>query len=108
MSGKGGVLYSQAAALKVIAAPTITVQPRSTGGKPGTKLTFTTRASGEKLKYQWYYQKPGSSTWQIVSKGTGPTLTLTAKAAKNGYRFRCLVSNPAGSVYTKTVKLTVK
>jgi hypothetical protein len=107
VSNSGGVVYSRTAALKVIAAPTITSQPKSTGGKAGTKLTFAVKAKGQNLKYQWYYQKPGTTAWVKVSSGTGPYLTLTAKAAKNGWKYRCMVSNQGGQVYTRAVKLTV-
>ncbi len=107
VSNSGGVVYSRDVTLKVIAAPTITSQPKSTGGRAGTKLTFTVKAKGQNLKYQWYCLKPGATDWVKVSSGTGPNLTLTAKLAKNGWKYRCLVSNQGGQVYTKVVKLTV-
>ena len=60
------------------------------------------------LKYQWYLRKPNSTKWQLITSGTKASFTFTAKKAKNGYKYRCLVSNAAGEVYTKAVKLTVK
>ncbi len=39
---------------------------------------------------------------------TKDTLSFTATKAKNGYKYKCLVKNKAGTVYTKAVKLTVK
>ncbi len=58
--------------------------------------------------YQWYYQKPDTSTWTALKTGgTSATLSVTAAAKYNGYKYRCLVSNAAGGVYTETATLTV-
>ena len=65
-------------------------------------------AKGDGLKYQWYYQKPGTKKWVKMSGKTKATLSFTAKKNKNGYKYRCLVKNAAGKTYTKAVKLTVK
>lgn len=108
VTNNGGVVYSQSATLTVISAPTITTQPASKTAKAGAKVTFTVKAKGGSLTYQWYYQKPGTSTWKAISTGKAATLSFTAKAAKNGWKYRCTVSNPAGKVNSKSVKLTVK
>ena len=108
VTGKGGVLYSKTATLGIIVPPVINGQPRSASARAGERVTFKVKATGTNLKYQWYYQKPGKSTWLIVSKGTTAALSLTAKTEKDGYKFRCLVKNGGGAVYTKSVRLTVK
>ena len=67
-------------------------------------------ATGGNLSYQWYYRVSSSGTWTKCT-GTGyntAMLTVEAKAYRNGYQYRCLVKNAAGSVYTNTVTLTVK
>ena len=61
------------------------------------------------MSYQWYYQKPGETGWNKVSiNGTSRVYTLSAALARhNGYKYRCVVTNPLGSVQTETSKLTV-
>ena len=71
-------------------------------------MTFKVKAKGLELKYQWYYQKPGSKKWVKISKAAKATYSFKAKKKQNGYKYRCLVKNAAGQVYTKAVKLTVK
>jgi hypothetical protein len=65
-------------------------------------------AGGGNMKYQWYYKKPGSKKWVKVKGGTKATLKVKAKKTMNKYKYRCKITNEAGSVYTKTVTLKVK
>lgn len=92
-----------------ISKPVIKKQPKNLTVKAGKKATFTVKAKGEKLKYQWYYRTSPTAKWKkVTSKGKSATLTFKAKAKQNGWQYRCLVKNSAGQVYTKTVKLKVK
>ena len=105
----GGSVYSNTVTLTVTAKPAITTQPSNKTVTAGAKATFKVVASGTGLSYQWYYQKPGESTWNKVStNGTSATYSLTTEARHNGYQYKCTVSNTAGSVTSKVVKLTVK
>ena len=99
---------SQAAKLTVIAKPKITTQPKGVTVKEGKTAVFKVKATGSKLKYQWYCRKTGSTSWCKVKNGTKPTLKITAKLKMNGYAYRCKVYNSIGKVYSKTVKLKVK
>ncbi len=101
-------MVSNTAKLTILTKPKITTQPKSVSVKAGKKVTFKVKASGGELKYQWYVMKAGTTKWVKMSGKTKATLSFTAKASKNGWRYRCLVKNVAGSVYTKAVKLTVK
>ena len=71
-------------------------------------FTFKVKASGGSLSYQWYVLKTGTSSWAKLSGKTAASLKITAKKTMNGYKYKCLVKNKAGSVYSKAVKLTVK
>ena len=99
---------SQAAKLTVIAKPKITTQPKGVTVKEGKTAVFKVKATGSKLKYQWYCRKTGSTSWCKVKNGTKPTLKITAKLKMNGYAYRCKVYNSVGKVYSKTIKLKVK
>ena len=89
-------------------APKITKQPQNQTVSAGQKATFKVTASGDGLKYQWYYLKPGETAWTKVStNGTSATYSLTAAARHNGYSYRCTVKNAAGSVDSDIATLTV-
>ena len=89
-------------------APTITNQPAGRSGKVGDTVKFTVKAAGADLTYQWYYKAPGGS-WAKSSLTGNKTATLTVgvTAARNGYQYKCRVSNAGGSIYSKAAKLTV-
>lgn len=104
---QAGFVYSNKVTLTVNAKPTITAQPQNVTVTEGSKATFKVAASGA-ASYRWYYQKPGESLWNTVkNNGTSATYTFTAALRHNGYRYRCLLKNAAGSVYTSIAKLTV-
>ena len=106
---RGNNVFSEHARLTVYqAAPVIKDQPVDVTVKAGSSATFICGAS-EGMSYQWYYQKPGETGWNKVSiNGTSRVYTLSAALARhNGYKYRCVVTNPLGSVQTETAKLTV-
>ncbi|MBQ4424362.1 MAG: leucine-rich repeat protein [Lachnospiraceae bacterium] len=108
VTNEAGSVTSDIAVLTVIAKPTITTQPKSVTVAEGAKATFKVVASGDGLSYQWYYQKPGATTWTAVSSnGTSAKYTLTTAARHNGYSYKCVVTNEAGSVTSSVATLTV-
>lgn len=99
---------SDEAELTVLIKPKITAQPRAVTVAAGSSAAFTVAATGDGLSYRWQYQKPGETKWNNVqTNGTSATYSLSAKAKHNGYTYRCRVTNAAGTVYSKAVKLTV-
>lgn len=92
----------------VVTKPKITTHPAAVKVAAGKKVTFKVKATGIGLKYQWYYQKTGTTTWVKMGGKTKATLSFTAKASQNGWKYRCEVKNIAGTVNSKAAKLTVK
>ena len=88
--------------------PTITTQPKSQTVSPDTTVKFTVKAS-DAASYQWYYRTSSTGTWAKSTLTGAKTATLTVKAteARNGYQYKCRVSNDNGYVYTSAVTLTV-
>ena len=61
--------------------------------------------------YQWQVSTNGGTTWANsgASGNKTATLSFTATAAHNGYRFRCVVTGSGGqSVTSNAAVLTVK
>ena len=101
-------LTSEKATLTIVSKPKITTQPKAASVKAGKKVTFKVKASGGSLTYQWYRLKPGAKKWEKINKATKASYSFKAAKKWNGYKYKCLVKNKAGKVYTKAVKLTVK
>ena len=89
--------------------PVLVTDPQDYACKEGVTASFSVEAEGDSLSYQWYYQKPGSSAWTAVSSASGKkaTYSLTTALRHDGYRYKCVVSNPAGSVESASATLTI-
>ena len=107
VSNSAGYVWSNVVTLTVVCKPVITSQPSSVTVAAGKTATFKVTATGA-TSYQWYYQKPGESTWNAVANnGTSATYSLTTAARHNGYKYKCEVKNAAGSVFSSVVTLHV-
>ncbi len=90
-------------------APTITTQPTSQTVTKGGTATFTVVTSGtEPLSYQWQQSTDSGQSWTNIDGATDATYTTEATTTSmNGYQYRCVVSNSAGSVTSNAATLTV-
>lgn len=93
----------------VISAPTIGTQPASQSVTEGGTATFTVVTSGtEPLSYQWQQSTDSGQSWTDIGGATDATYTTEATTTSmNGYQYRCVVSNSAGSITSDAVSLTV-
>ena len=107
VSNDAGSVTSSAATLTVVVLPSITRQPKSVTVALGRPATFSVTATGENLRYQWQYKKPGSDTWYNWSGKTSASITFNGTSTNNGYQYRCVVSNDDGSVASAAATLTV-
>ena len=110
VSNADGHKYTKSVKLTTTKNPVITTQPVSDTYSVGDTAKFTVKASGA-TTYQWYYRKNASDTWK-KSGSTGnatSTLSVGATTARDGFQFRCRVSNSTtgGYKYTNTVTLTI-
>ncbi|MBK8477511.1 MAG: immunoglobulin domain-containing protein [Opitutaceae bacterium] len=112
-----GVLWyaNNAAAFSPAAGPVITNPPASVIKAPGDDTFFTVAATGTgTLTYQWQVQLLGAGAWAdvvadpVYSTVTTPTLTLTAVTANmSTNKYRCLVTDTAGTTTSVSATLTV-
>ena len=110
ISNSLGTVYTNNAALHVKAKPAVTTQPQSITTSADTTVKFSVKATGSDLSYQWQYRTSSTGSWN-TSTMTGcktATMTVKATAARDGYQYRCKVSNSLGTVYTNAATLTVK
>ena len=98
-------LPSQTPEIKV---PVITSQPQDIAVKDGETATFTVVATGTDLTYQWERDTgKGFEKWGgIYGKRASFTTGVLSKGG-NGFKYRCIVSNSAGSVTSDSATLTV-
>ena len=65
----------------------ITQQPQSAvTTKSGEKVTFSIKASGNGLTYQWYYKKVGAKSWTLWKGQTKATITATTEESQSFYK----------------------
>jgi len=95
-------------------APKITTHPKDLTVAVGGDVTFSVAASGGNLSYSWEVSNNNGASWFVLSEqGNNPSqetanlLFTHAQANWNGYLYRCLVSNSAGSELSNAATLTV-
>ncbi len=104
-----GTVNSNAATLTVIPAePTLMSGPEDAQVYEGETAIFTVEADGNGLTYQRQYRKPGGSWNKATAPGNQTaTLQVPATMSRNGYEYRCIVSNAGGQLITEPGLLTV-
>ena len=88
----------------------ITTQPKSIETGSGKSATFSIKAQGYGLTYQWQYLKPDGSGWKNSGAVSGKTAnySVSAREELNGYKYRCVVKSSNGETKnSKAVSLTV-
>jgi hypothetical protein len=105
-----GTATTTAATLSVNSStpPTITTQPTNQTVTAGQTATFTAAATGSPTPtVQWQVSTDGGATFNNVSGATSTTLSLTTALSQNGYRYRAVFTNAAGTATTTAATLTV-
>ncbi|ROS31203.1 immunoglobulin domain-containing protein [Cellulomonas sp. PhB150] len=105
--GAKGTVTSKSARLVVVSKPKVTTNPRTVLVKTGSKATFTVKAAGHALHYQWQKSVDGGA-WATVSGKTSASIVVSTRTAFDGTDYRVVVSNKAGKVASKVATLWVR
>ena len=101
-------VISDEAELEVITKPVVTLQPASVTAAAGSTAVFSVTVSGHgTLSYQWQQLKSGETAWTNADNGRGQSLEVIAYANRDGRKYRCVITNAAGSVTSSAAVLTV-
>ncbi len=105
--GAGNVTYTKAVRLYVLGFKT---QPTNQTVSVGEYAKFSVKANGGGITYQWQFRTSSSGSWQnsTVSGYNTSAISVKGLAGRNGYQYRCKITDSAGNVlYSKVVKMTV-
>lgn len=84
----------------------ITMQPENVTISETQKVSFSVKSAVAPVSYQWYYTK-GDTVWRKVrNNGTSATYTTIGSASRNGWQFRCEVSNGRTKKRSDTATIT--
>jgi len=89
-NGHGNSVYSNAAALTI--NPRITAQPKSVESAADKTVTFTVKATGVGLNYQWQYSKNSGGTWTNLS-ATAASYSVKLSVSNDNWQYRCKVTD---------------
>ena len=106
----GTVIISEPAELTVNTYITNVQGPNDQTVVLGYKGQFSAYADGEGIKYQWQYQRPDSDLWiDTAMEGcTKPTVMIETTKARDGYKYRCEITDITGNViYTNEATMRV-
>jgi hypothetical protein len=107
VANKAGQVISSTARLRVQAPAKITAQPTSRTVAAGARTTFTVKASGSSLTYQWQ-TRAGSGAWENAAGATASSWTLVTSSRLDGRQVRVLVRNGVSQAVSSTAVLTVQ
>ena len=89
--------------------PTITQQPSPRSVCSGATTNFSVTATGDApLSYQWQKNSANISDGGHYSGTATATLTISSIDSGDAANYRCVVSNPGGSMNSSQAALTVK
>ncbi|OLR62706.1 hypothetical protein BHF69_08460 [Anaerostipes sp. 992a] len=103
--GEGNQAISESGTLvvsKKAEALVIATQPSDYTGAVGETATFTVKAAGNGLIYQWQFSSDKGSTWKNSSQNGNKTDTIKVPIteARNGQQYRCVVTDENGNSVT--------
>ena len=106
----GNSVISNWARLSVCSGPYFSRQPQSVTANLGDSVSFNVGANGYGVTCRWQYRKSSADTWKnsTVVSADSPTLKLTATTARNGFQYRCVLTDKFGNkVYSNVATLMV-
>lgn len=85
----------------------IRVHPYDVTVSEGGTAAFKITAAGSNISYQWQVSSNGSD-WTSISGAVSSSLSVTAELSKNGYKYRCVVTDGTDTLTSNPAVLTVK
>ena len=75
----------------------------------GKTASVTANATGDGLKYKWYFKDKGASKFSLTTSFTGKTYSVKMNASRDGRQVYCVITDKYGvSRKTAVTTLTVK
>ncbi|MBQ6832719.1 MAG: leucine-rich repeat protein [Oscillospiraceae bacterium] len=99
----GNVIASNEATLNVVILK-LTAQPAAQNLIAGSTAKFTVKAQGTALQYQWQFRTAADGQWKNSPASGNQTATLSVPATKtrDGYQYRCVITDGYGNVVCST------
>ncbi len=86
----------------------VTAQPQDIATEANKTVSFSVKATGTGLTYQWYYKKEGAAAWSLWKGHTTPTTKAVSNESWNGMQVYCLVKDSLGNKATsRAAKITI-
>ena len=105
----GSCVTSNPAKITLSDCLTVTRHPSDMTTQAGNHVTFTVKANGVGLTYQWQYRKSGQTSRNMWEARTTASTTATSNASWDGMQVRCLVRDSTGKTVTsKAADITIR
>lgn len=89
------------------AAPDIISEPQNVTVKAGEKATFTVKAKGVDLTYQWQVDRNDDNGFVDIGENSPNHTTDETDITWSGFKYQCIIRNPNGNATTQMATLTV-
>ena len=105
---QGNAVMSEQTKVTITAPLLIVSQPSDTIAVLGKKTTFSVKALGKGLTYQWYYKKEGFAYWTLWKGHASAITSAVANATWDGMQLQCVITDSTGSsVKTDIITVTI-
>lgn len=104
----GNTLVSNTVVIKMFAPAKIVTQPQSVEAALGEKIAVTVEATGDNLKYEWYFKDTEDNEFAKTDAFTGNSYSVEMDETRDGRQLYCVVTAEGGSSAqsdTVTIKL---
>ena len=102
-------IMSDPATLVLITTPVITSQPQSINVAEESSVAFAVNVTGRSMTFKWQLREDAESEWRDYAgeDSANYRIRFEATAELDGYRYRCVISNIAGTAYSSEATLGV-
>ena len=103
----GATVNSSSAKITLTQGIEITSQPKGGYAERGRTATFSVKATGEGLTYQWYFKKTAQTAWNVWKGHTSAVENVLPNDTWDGIKLYCLIKDAKGDSL-KTDVITVR
>ena len=105
---KGRSVRTNVVKANIAGTVVIMEQPKNvTVAKAGDTATFTVKAVGHGMKYEWYIKDPGKTSWTKTG-ATSNKYSVSVTTARNGRQVFCKVIDSSTKYFAKSTTVTAK
>lgn len=102
-------ITSNTVTLTMITLPVITSNPHSVSAIEESSVSFAVSVTGRSMTFRWQIREDANAEWRDYDGDDSANyrIRFNASIEMNGFLYRCIISNIAGTVYSDEAELVI-